>query len=170
MRAMTAKAARNRRSKMSVSLTLAAVARHATGTPSPSTATWYFVPRLALSVGLGPVKSPPRLARTEQLSRIRSGWITPQHADQHGVDLRQQAHPGPACQPSPQGRTAGLSRCRGQAAPGRALAQEPPQSRQHPDRLGGRVAASALPGWIAELDHSRDQAQDLDVQGCPPCL
>src|SRR5687767_2044355 len=74
MRAMTAKAARNRRSKTSVSLTLAAVATHATGTPSPSTATLYFVPRLARSVGLGPVRSPPRLARTEQLSRIRSGW------------------------------------------------------------------------------------------------
>src|SRR4029453_2394580 len=71
---MTAKAARNRRSKTSVSLTLAAVATHATGTPSPSTATLYLVPRLARSVGLGPVKSPPRLARTEQLSRIRSGW------------------------------------------------------------------------------------------------
>src|SRR5690349_17504872 len=71
---MTAKAARNRRSKTSVSLTLAAVATHATGTPSPSTATLYLVPRLARSVGLGPVRSPARLARTEQLSRIRSGW------------------------------------------------------------------------------------------------
>src|SRR5687768_6268002 len=49
-------------------------ATHATGTPSPSTATLYFVPRLARSVGLGPVRSPARLARTEQLSRIRSGW------------------------------------------------------------------------------------------------
>src|SRR4051794_17984120 len=34
---------------------------------------WYLVPRLPRSVGLGPVRSPPRLARTEQLSRIRSG-------------------------------------------------------------------------------------------------
>src|SRR4051812_20337339 len=74
MRAITAKAARNSRSKTSVWLTWAAVATHATGTPSPSTATFYFVPRLARSVGLGPVRSPPRLARTEQLSRIRSGW------------------------------------------------------------------------------------------------
>src|SRR5215212_7410056 len=74
IRAITAKAARNSRSKTSVSLTLAAVATHATGTPSPSTATLYLVPRLARSVGLGPVRSPPRLARTEQLSRIRSGW------------------------------------------------------------------------------------------------
>src|SRR3954447_1992836 len=73
MRAMTAKAARNRRSKTRVSLTLAAVATHATGTPSPSTATLYLVPCLARSVGLGPVRSPPRLARTEQLWRISVG-------------------------------------------------------------------------------------------------
>jgi len=38
-----------------------------------------LVPFFALSVGLGPVSSPPRLARTEQLSTIRSqarsGWL-----------------------------------------------------------------------------------------------
>src|SRR4051812_36362000 len=50
------------------------VAKQATGTPSPSVAMWYLVPRLPRSVGLGPVRSPPRLARTEQVSRIRSGW------------------------------------------------------------------------------------------------
>src|SRR6201993_681488 len=74
MRAMTAKAARNSRSKTSVSLTLAAVAQQATGTPVPSTATWYLVPHLARSVGFGPIRSPPRLACTEPVSRIRSGW------------------------------------------------------------------------------------------------
>src|SRR4051812_22917173 len=73
MRATTAKAVRNRRSNRSVSLTLAAVAAQATGTPSPVVAMWYLVPRLPRSVGFGPVRSPPRLARTEQLSRIRSG-------------------------------------------------------------------------------------------------
>src|SRR4051794_34369306 len=73
MRATTAKAVRNRRSNRSVSLTLAAVAAQATGTPSPVTATWDLVPRLPRSVGFGPVRSPPRLARTLQLSRIRSG-------------------------------------------------------------------------------------------------
>src|SRR4051812_14145654 len=35
---------------------------------------WCLVPRLPRSVGFGPVRPPPRLARTEQLSRIRSGW------------------------------------------------------------------------------------------------
>jgi hypothetical protein len=96
--------------------------------------------------------------------------MAPQHADQHGVHLRQQAHPGPAREPPPQGRAAGLRRCRGQAAPRRALPQEAPQSGQHPDRFGGRMAASALPGWIADLNHRRNQTQDPDVQGCPPCL
>jgi hypothetical protein len=42
------------------------------GVPFPVTATWYLVPRLPRSVGLGPVSSPPRLARTEQLSTIGS--------------------------------------------------------------------------------------------------
>src|ERR1700761_1332065 len=55
-------------------VTVAAVTVQATGTPSSSVAIWYLVPRLARSVGLGPVRSPPRLARTEQVSRIRSGW------------------------------------------------------------------------------------------------
>src|ERR687898_1139840 len=73
IRAMTAKAARNSRSNTKVSLTLAAVAAQATGTPSPVVAMWYLVPRLPRSVGLGPVRSPRRLARTEQLSRIRVG-------------------------------------------------------------------------------------------------
>ena len=39
----------------------------------PSVAIWYLVPLLPRSVGLGPVRSPPRLARTEQLSTFRSG-------------------------------------------------------------------------------------------------
>src|SRR3954464_6924897 len=73
MRAMTPKAATNSRSKSSVSATLAAVTRQATGTPSPLLAMWYLLPILARSVGLGPTRSPPRLAHTEQLSRIRVG-------------------------------------------------------------------------------------------------
>ena len=55
-------------------MTFAAVAAQATGTPSPVVAMWYLVPRLPRSVGFSPVSSPPRLARTLQLSRIRSGW------------------------------------------------------------------------------------------------
>ena len=84
--------------------------------------------------------------------------------------LRQHTRLGPACEPPPQGRAAGLRRCRGQAAPGRALAQEPPQGGQHSDRLGRRMAATALPGWITVVDDRRKQAQDPDIQGSLPCL
>ncbi len=77
--------------------------------------------------------------------------MAPQQADQQGMNLRQQTGVSPACQPSPQGRPADLRRCRGQAAPGCALAQEPPHGRQHPDRVGGRVAATALPGRSVEV-------------------
>ena len=42
------------------------------GKPSVETTTWYLVPSLPRSVGLGPVNSPPRLARTEQLSTTTS--------------------------------------------------------------------------------------------------
>src|SRR4051812_22830889 len=37
---------------------------------------WYLVPRLPRSVGLGPVSSPPRSARTEQLSTTTSQAAT----------------------------------------------------------------------------------------------
>src|SRR3954463_6104449 len=122
---MTAKAAGNSRSKASVSLTLAAVARQATGTPSPSVAMWYLVPLLPRSVGLGPVRSPPRLARTKQVSRIRSRdqvGVAAQHADQQSMDFRQQTPLGPAPQAAAQGCATGLTRGGTQAAPGRALA------------------------------------------------
>jgi hypothetical protein len=42
------------------------------GMPSVETTTWYLVPALPRSVGLGPVSSPPRVARTEQLSTTTS--------------------------------------------------------------------------------------------------
>src|SRR3954447_15543272 len=74
--------ARNSRSNTTVSFTFAAVAAQATGTPSPVVATWYLVPRLPRSVGLGPVSSLPRLARTEQLSRIR---ITVNYREAYGM-------------------------------------------------------------------------------------
>jgi hypothetical protein len=42
--------------------------RTASGTPRPSQIRWRLLPRLARSVGLGPVGSPPYTARMEQLS------------------------------------------------------------------------------------------------------
>ena len=47
---------------------LAPVKRTASGTPRPSQITWRLLPRLARSVGFGPVCVPPNTARTEQLS------------------------------------------------------------------------------------------------------
>jgi hypothetical protein len=46
----------------------APVRRTASGTPRPSQIRWRLLPRLARSVGFGPVWSPPCTARMEQLS------------------------------------------------------------------------------------------------------
>ena len=155
MRAMTAKAARNRRSKTSVSLTLAAVATHATGAALGAVG----------AVGSGEIPCALGAHRATIQDQVE---MAPQHANQQGVHLGQQADPGPACEPSPQGRAARLSRCRDEAAPRRARAQEPPQRRQHPDCVGRWGAATARPGWIADLDHGCNPAQDPDVQGSRP--
>src|SRR5215208_4609043 len=72
MAAQTTCARRSRCGKSRVSWTLAAEGTAAKGMPSVETTTWYLVPGLPRSVGLGPVSSPPRLARTEQLSTTTS--------------------------------------------------------------------------------------------------
>src|SRR4051795_3427943 len=170
---MTAKAARNSRSKASVSLTLAAVARQATGTPSRSVAMWYLVPLLPRSVGLGPVRSPPRLARAKQVSRIRSRdqvGVAAQHADQQSMDFRQQTPLGPAPQAAAQGCATGLTRGGTQAAPGRALAQKAPQCRHNPDGLARRVAGSTAWPLVAGVDDRGDKMQKPEIHCCFPCL
>src|SRR4051794_34730309 len=72
MAAPTAWAKCRRCGKSRVSWTLAAEGTAPSGMPSVATTTWYLVPALPRSVGLGPVSSPPRLARTEQLSTTTS--------------------------------------------------------------------------------------------------
>src|SRR3712207_1961673 len=89
---------------------------------------WYLVPCLPRSVGFGPVRSPPRLARTALGSH--RAWLAPRlartalgshragvedqvgmsapHADQRDVHLRQQARVGPTRQAAAQGRAARL--------------------------------------------------------------
>src|SRR3954451_8404981 len=62
--------------KRRVSWTLAAEGTAPSGRPSVATTTWYLVPGLPRSVGLGPVSSPPCLARTEQLSTTTSQGAT----------------------------------------------------------------------------------------------
>ena len=59
------------------SFRFAPVRRTASGTPRPSQIRWRLLPRLARSVGFGPVWSPPYTARMEQLSttaRDQSIW------------------------------------------------------------------------------------------------
>src|SRR3954452_3250822 len=45
--------------------------------PSVEATMWYLVPALPRSVGLGPISSPPRFARTEQLSTTTSQEVLP---------------------------------------------------------------------------------------------
>ena len=94
--------------------------------------------------------------------------VAAQHADQHGMDLCQHAGLGPMPQASAQGRATGLGGRGGQAAPRRALAQEPAQGRQHADGCGGRVTAPAMTRPPTRVDHRRNEMQNPDVQGrCP---
>ena len=51
------------------SFRFAPVRRTASGTPRPSQSRWRLLPRLARSVGFGPVWSPPYTARMEQCPR-----------------------------------------------------------------------------------------------------
>ena len=102
-----------------------------------------FGPPLGTVGRIGPGEIPCAFGAHRATVQDQVG-VAPQHANQQGVHLGQHTRLGPACQPSPQGRTAGLRRCRGQAAPGRALAQEAPQGPQHPHRLGRRVTASPV--------------------------
>src|SRR3954466_6231081 len=76
MVAQTTWAKRSRCGKSRVSWTLAAEGTTPRGMPSVATTTWYLVPALPRSVGLGPVSSPPCLARTEQLSTTTSQEAT----------------------------------------------------------------------------------------------
>jgi hypothetical protein len=88
-----------------------------------------------------------------------------QHADQQGVHLRQQARPRPPHQAAAQGRAAGLVLGGDQAAPWRALAQEAPQRRHHPDGLGWWVARpAARQVVVAGVDHRGDEMQELEIQ------
>src|SRR5918998_4538276 len=163
---MTAKAARNRRSKTDVSLTFAAVAAQATGTPSPSAA-------MCLGSLLGPVGGVRAGEVATTLGANGTGvedqvGMAAQHADQLRVHLRQQARLGPARQEPAQGRAAGLVLGGDQAAPGRALAQEAAQRRHDPDGLGRWMARSAARLLITGVDHGGDEMQGPGIQcRCP---
>src|SRR3954462_7963614 len=114
--------------------------------PSVEATTWYLVPALPRSVGFGPVSSPPRLARPEQLStttsrgaasgpartiRIRATW-TP----------AQQGRAAPLVQAAAQGGAAGASGRGPQLPPLHALTNE---ERARLDDLDGRQRWPAGP-------------------------
>src|SRR3954468_11907093 len=101
MRATTAKALRNRRSNSRVSLTFAAVAAQATGTPSPVVATWYLVPRLPRSgrVRAGQLAAALGAHRAAVEDQVR---VAPQHRDQQGVHPLQEVDRRPVRAPAAQ--------------------------------------------------------------------
>src|ERR1700754_1000105 len=80
---------------MVLSWALAALITASNGRPLRSHSTWYLVPALPRSVGLGPVSSPLRLARTLTLS------IAARDQPATRVDRADQAHCG-ATAPTPQ--------------------------------------------------------------------
>ncbi len=109
------------------------------------------------------------VARTEQLSRIRSGWPRSM-ASSNRVDPRQHAAPRPVFEPAAQCRAARLVRARPQATPWRALAQEPAQGGLHVHGLGRWMPRPRPARLLAALYHRRDQVQYPVVQPRPPCL
>src|SRR5215218_10362390 len=116
---------RRRCGKSRVSWTLAAEGMTASGRPSVATTTWYLVPALPRSVGLGPVSSPPRLALV--------------HADgRPGAMAGQTASDW--CAEEPEGGT-GAYRERLRAAGGRVSAgrwSSPPAGHDRPHRAKGQ--------------------------------
>src|SRR4051794_25694839 len=147
--------------KRRVSWTLAAEGTAPSGRPSVATTTWYLVPALPRSVGLGPVSSPPRLARTEQLStttsqgaasgpartmRIRATW-TP----------AQQSRGAPVVQAAAQGGAASTPDDGAQLSPLHAFAKEEPQRLDNLDRRHRRASGAerAVLDLVDDLRHQR---------------
>src|SRR3954454_1868542 len=147
--------------KRRVSWTLAAEGTAPSGMPSVATTTWYLVPALPRSVGLGPVSSPPCLARTEQLStttsqgalpgpartiRIRATWTHP----------AQQGRGAPLVQAAAQGGAAGAPGRGPQLPPLHALADEEPQGLDDLDRRQGWAPGPVRPA-LDPVDDLRHQ-------------
>src|SRR3954452_17171261 len=152
--AQTTWARRSRCPKRRVSWTLAAEGTAPSGMPSVATTTWYLVPALPRSVGLGPVSSPPCLARTEQLStttsqgapsgpartiRIRATWTRRRTAVVLQLSRRRRrvepALGPPAAPAARRGAAATAAGCGPQLPPLHALAGEEAQGL---DDLDGR--------------------------------
>src|SRR3954466_9731790 len=160
MAAPTAWAKCRRCGKSRVSWTLAAEGTAPSGRPSVATTTWYLVPALPRSVGLGPVSSPPRLARTEQLSTTTSQGATSGPA--RTIRIRatwtraQQGRGAPTVQTAAQGGARSAPGRGAQLPPLHALADE---EMQRLDDLDGRQRRSAGPARpvLEPVDDPRHQ-------------
>src|SRR5215217_7745859 len=97
--------------KRRVSWTLAAEGATPSGRPSVATTTWYLVPALPRSVGLGPISSPPRLApdRTAIDHHVpgRGLGSGAHHPDQGDVDPAQHGRGAPVVQATAQAGAGG---------------------------------------------------------------
>ncbi len=107
---------------------LAAERRTARGMPLRSTTRWYLDPALPRSVGLGPVCSPPFLARTLMLStlaRVQSmAASSPSQFSSRGVQPLPDAGVLPVAQAAPAGDAAAAAQLLRQQPPRAAGAQD----------------------------------------------
>src|SRR3954447_3724340 len=167
MRAMTPKAARNSRSKSSVSGTLATLPRqahrHAIAIDGDVILAAHLGP--ICRVGTDPIAAPlgPHRATVQD-----QGGIAAQHRHQQRMHLAQHRVLGPEGQEPPQGRATGLLDSGAQAAPRQAVTQEPAQGGNHTHDLTARMARSALRWWFARHDEVRNQVQKSEIQHVLP--
>ena len=128
---------------------------NAKGSPSASTTTWYLVPGLPRSAGFGPTRSPPRLARTLQLSTtaslgaLISCWSAPDHPEQAGMDLVQDAGGRPCSQAATQGGTGPVGQ-RSKTRPGAARRGAAQSSRTAPPHAGKNGGWQRRLWWLLE--------------------
>jgi hypothetical protein len=135
--AQTTRAGRSRCGKRRVSCTFAAEGTTPGGRPSVEATTWYLVPALPRSVGFGPASSPPRSARTEQLSTATSRGVAsgPERTSRSRATWTRRSS---AVAPHPSGRRRGVEP---EARPAAAPATARPRGR--------RSGASPRPRWSA---------------------
>ena len=143
-----------------MSWTLAAEGMAPSGRPSVATTTWYLVPALPRSVGLGPVSSPPCLARTEQLSTTTSQDAVSGPARtiriRATMDPAQQGRGAPVVQATAQGGAASTPGRGPQLAPLHTLTDEEPQRLDDLDRRHGR-SSRAERSALDPVDDPRHQ-------------
>jgi hypothetical protein len=119
---------------------------------------------LAAMVGVGPVRSPPRLADQAAVAK-QIGMAAP-HADPRSMRFGQQARPAPAGQTPAQARATGWIRGGTRTAPGRALVRKAPRGRHNPDGRGRGVAGAMARLLITGGDDRGDNRREPKIQCC----